>query len=210
MRITGGIHRSRALRAPRGEETRPTSDRVREALFSILEHKGVLDRARVLDLYAGTGALALEAISRGATTAVLVESSARALAAIRANVASLGASAQTRLIAGDVSRAVHRIAAEGPFDLVMADPPWALVQDGTPQKVLSRLGDAGAFRNGALAILEHAVRDRAADIERVEGAEPIETRIYGDTALTFFKIGILRGAGSLTATLPSTDQSPTR
>src|ERR1700734_537317 len=102
MRITGGTHRSRAIRAPRGQATRPTSDRVREALFGILESAGGVRGGRVLALYAGTGALALEALSRGAARAVLVESSREALAAVRGNVASLDLADVARVLAADV------------------------------------------------------------------------------------------------------------
>src|SRR3984893_15924457 len=123
MRITGGIYRSRALHAPRGLATRPTSDRVREALFGILSAAGAVEGARVLDLYAGTGALALEALSRGASRAILVESSRNALAALRANVTSLGLEKRTWIAATDVGRAARRLADKGPFDLVFADPP---------------------------------------------------------------------------------------
>src|ERR1700723_2294722 len=98
MRITGGSLRSRAIRAPRGHSTRPTSDRVRESLFGILESAGRVEGARVLDLYAGTGALALEALSRGAARAVLVESSRDALAVVRGNVASLGMEERARVV----------------------------------------------------------------------------------------------------------------
>src|SRR5580698_8823990 len=115
MRITGGAFRSRALRAPRGQATRPTSDRVREALFGILSSAGALDGVRVLDLYAGTGALALEALSRGASDATLVEGAREALDAIRANVKSLAVEDRVRVVAGDVREAVRRL--RGPFDL---------------------------------------------------------------------------------------------
>src|ERR1700722_18144498 len=127
MRITGGTLRSRQLQAPRGASTRPTSDRVREALFGILGSAGALAGARVLDLYAGTGALTFEAISRGATRATVVESSREALVALRANVASLGLQAHVRVVAGSVHASLARIGRDGPFDLVLADPPWALV-----------------------------------------------------------------------------------
>src|SRR5437899_4832041 len=105
MRITGGEHRSRGLVAPRGHATRPTSDRVREALFAILgamQPMQSIEGARVLDLYAGTGALALEALSRGASCAVMVERGREALDAIRANVAALGVAAVARVVAAPV------------------------------------------------------------------------------------------------------------
>src|SRR5690348_2464764 len=109
MRITGGTFRSRALRAPRGQATRPTSDRVREGLFGILVSAGVVEGARVLDLYAGTGALALEALSRGALRVTLVESARPALDAIADNVAALGVRDRAHVISVDVRRAVSRL-----------------------------------------------------------------------------------------------------
>jgi 16S rRNA (guanine966-N2)-methyltransferase len=186
VRITGGMFRSRQLRAPRGASTRPTSDRVREALFGILESAGALRGANVLDLYAGTGALALEALSRGAAHATLVESSREALAALRANVAALGQHAQTRIVAGDVRPSVPRLTQR--FDLVLADPPWALVDEGQPQRVLAKLAQSGGLADHATVVLEHAARTAPSD---VEGLIVVETRRYGDTALTFYKPAIL-------------------
>jgi 16S rRNA (guanine966-N2)-methyltransferase len=196
MRITGGTYRSRALRAPKGQATRPTTDRVREALFGILASGGAgaadgaggIEGARVLDLYAGTGALALEALSRGAATAVLVESSRDALAALRANVASLGLEERAKIVAGDVARALGRVAASGPFDLVFADPPWALVDAGPPAAALSELAGAGGIAEDARVVLEHSARTLPFD---VHGLVRLDTRRYGDTALTFYKPAIL-------------------
>jgi len=188
MRITGGTHRSRPLRAPRGDRTRPTSDRVREALFAILESTGAVADARVLDLYAGTGALALEALSRGARSALLVESSREAVRAARANVAALSLDDRAVLVAVDASRAVRRVASAGPFDLVLADPPWALVGAGEPGRVLSELADAGALAVGARVVLEHSARTPAPEIARLARQD---TRRYGDTSITFYKPAIL-------------------
>src|SRR5689334_16825570 len=126
MRITGGRWRSRALQAPRGMTTRPTSDRVREALFSMLVSDGLLgdeDGPRVLDLYSGSGALAFEALSRGASSAVLVEQGRDALAAIRDNARSLEAEGLVRVVAGKVDRVLEKL--EGPFGIVFVDPPYA-------------------------------------------------------------------------------------
>jgi 16S rRNA (guanine966-N2)-methyltransferase len=191
MRITGGVHRSRTLVAPKGRATRPTSDRVREALFGILNSAGVVEGARVLDLYAGTGALALEALSRGAASAVLVESAREALAALRANIAALRLEAQARVVAIDLARGAPRVAREAgvaAFDLVFADPPWALVDAGEARRVLSELAGSGAFAAGAWVVLEHASRTEPQDIE---GLVRSSTRTYGDSALTFYKTGIL-------------------
>jgi 16S rRNA (guanine966-N2)-methyltransferase len=191
MRITGGTLRSRALRAPRGQATRPTSDRVREALFGILSSAGALDGACVLDLYAGTGALALEALSRGAARAVLVESSREALAAVRANVEGLGLAGRAEIVAADVRAAQRRIARGGPFDLVLADPPWALVESGDAPRALADLVAAGALAPGALVVLEHSARTAPAELEGA-GLVLDQTRRYGDTALAFYKPAILR------------------
>ena len=139
MRITGGTFRSRPLRAPRGDRTRPTSDRVREALFSILGAHRSLAGARVLDLYAGTGALALEALSRGAAHATVVESGAEAVAALRANVHSLGLADSVRIVTTPVERAAARPSStDAPFDLVFADPPYALVRSGKVVRAMAR------------------------------------------------------------------------
>jgi 16S rRNA (guanine966-N2)-methyltransferase len=188
MRITGGSLRSRALRAPRGQATRPTSDRVREALFGILTSAHVLEGARVLDLYAGTGALALEALSRGADRAVLVESSREALVATRGNVTSLGMEARAQVLACDVRDAARRLARLGPFDVVFADPPWAMVDSGEAPRVLADMVAASLLTPEALVVLEHAARTPSPD---VTGLTSTQTRRYGDTALTFYKPAIL-------------------
>ena len=188
MRITGGTLRSRALKAPKGQATRPTTDRVREALFGILASAGVIEGARVLDLYAGTGALALEALSRGAASAVLVESARDALTALRANVAALGLEDRARVVAGDVAKAIRRLPDAGPFDLVFADPPWAMVDEGHSAVVLSSLARSAGIATDGRVVLEHSSRTPPFD---VDGLVRLETRKYGDTALTFYKPAIL-------------------
>jgi 16S rRNA (guanine966-N2)-methyltransferase len=188
MRITGGTLRSRAIRAPRGQATRPTSDRVREALFGILESAGLVRGARVLDLYAGTGALALEALSRGAERAVLVESSREALAAARDNVASLDLGDRARVLAADVRDAVRRLEGEAPFDVVFADPPWALVDAGDAVRVLAQLSRSPLLAGDGLVVLEHSSRGAP---PAIEGLATQQTRRYGDASLTFYKPAIL-------------------
>jgi 16S rRNA (guanine(966)-N(2))-methyltransferase RsmD len=188
MRITGGTYRSRALRAPKGPATRPTTDRVREALFGILVSAGEVAGARVLDLYAGTGALALEALSRGAATAVLVESGREAIVALRSNVAALGLEDRAQIVAGDVAQVVRRLARSGPFDLVLADPPWAMVDDGDATVAISALVQAGGIGQDSRVVLEHSARTAPPE---VDGLVRLDTRRYGDTALTFYKPAIL-------------------
>jgi len=191
MRITGGTFASRALRAPRGQATRPTSDRVREALFGILSSAGAIAGARVLDLYAGTGALSLEALSRGAARAVVVESSRPALEAIRANVAALGLNERVRIVASDVRVAVARVARDGPFDLLFLDPPWALVDSGEALDVVRALAAAGAVADAGTVVLEHAARSADTVPPDLNGLTREQTRRYGDTALAFYKPAIL-------------------
>jgi 16S rRNA (guanine966-N2)-methyltransferase len=188
MRITGGTLRSRALKAPKGQATRPTTDRVREALFGILTSAGGLEGARVLDLYAGTGALGLEALSRGAAAAILVESAREALAVLRANVAALGLEDRAQIMVGDAAQATRRLPRGGPFDLVFADPPWAMVDAGHPAGVLSDLVRSGAIAMDGRVVLEHSARTPPFDID---GLVRLDTRRYGDTALTFYKPAIL-------------------
>jgi 16S rRNA (guanine966-N2)-methyltransferase len=161
---------------------------VREALFGILESAGVVRGARVLDLYAGTGALALEALSRGAARAILVESSREALSAARANVASLDLGDRARVLAADAGDAVRRLEGEAPFDVVLADPPWALVYTGDALRVLARLARSPLLSEDALVILEHSGRTPTPEIE---GLSNQQVRRYGDTALTFYKPAIL-------------------
>lgn len=174
MRVIAGRLGGRRLVAPRGLATRPTTDRVREALFSAL---GPLGGASVLDLYAGTGALGIEAISRGAQRAVFVESARPALTALRENLAALDLGAVTRVLAQPVARPLPPGA--GPFDLVFADPPYAALAEIPP--LLAAL--APALAPGARVVLEHASRDAA---PALAGLAARPTRVYGDTAITLY------------------------
>ncbi len=142
MRIVAGTWRGRTLAAPPGEATRPTADRVRQALFDILLHapwggREAIDGVRVLDAFAGTGALGLEALSRGAAHATFIERDHAAIAVLRANVAALGAEDRTRVIAGDVLAPPR---AEAPCGLVFLDPPYG---NGALPPAPSRKGSRG-------------------------------------------------------------------
>ncbi len=160
--------------APSG--VRPTSDRVREALFARLP---ALEGARVLDLYAGTGALGIEAVSRGASHVVFVERSARAVAALRANVSNLGLATAHRILRGDAVAIVRRLGAVGEqFDLVLVDPPY---DSRELARALGAVADAGVLAQGALVVAE---RPRRHTLPTTPGLAAVDERRYGDTMIT--------------------------
>ena len=193
VRITGGVYRSRRLLAPPGNATRPTSDRVREALFSILAAEGDISGALVLDLYAGTGALALEALSRGAAHATLVERDRSALGAIARNIEALGVGASARVVASPVERALRTLAGSPPFDFVFADPPYALVASGETSRALERAVTARLIAPKTRVVLEHASADAPPQI----GALVLDvSRRYGDTTLSLYRL-LKSGGGGL-------------
>jgi 16S rRNA (guanine966-N2)-methyltransferase len=174
VRVVAGRFGGRRLRAPRGRETRPTSDRVREALFSML---GPLDGARVLDLYAGSGALAIEALSRGAATATLVERDARAVAVIRANLEALAlGSDEAPVVHGAADAALRDASRRGDtYDLVLLDPPY---RDATALgRELSRALPAVLAPNARVV----AESDRRAPLDL--DLPVIRERRYGDTLI---------------------------
>jgi 16S rRNA (guanine966-N2)-methyltransferase len=178
-RIIAGSAGGRRIETPRGEATRPTSDRVREGLFGALDARGVLAGATVLDLFAGSGALGLEAASRGATEVVLVDSSRQAAEVARRNAAELGLSG-VRVVQAPVLRylAVRR-PGEPPVDLALLDPPYALAEEALAQ-VLRAL-DAGHLTPGAVVVVE---RDARSPQPRwPEGWTGHGARRYGDTAV---------------------------
>lgn len=179
MRVIAGRLGGRRLVAPRGAATRPTADRVREALFSAL---GDVSDVAACDLYAGTGALGIEALSRGARRAVFVESARPALAVLRDNLAALGLQELALVIPLPVERALDRLAAEGPFDLVFLDPPYAALAQAAA--AAARLaGPLGLLAPGGRLVLEHASRDPAPAVGLLACAA---TRTYGDTALSIY------------------------
>jgi len=181
VRVIAGSARGRRLVAPSGPGTRPTADRVKEALFSSL---GELRDAVVLDLYAGSGALAIEALSRGAARAVLVEQDRRALEAIERNLAATGLAGAVEVVRADVAR-YCREPRGGPFDLVLVDAPY----DEPQQALFACLADlaaAGALPEDALVVVE---RDRRADDPDPPGWLARErARSYGDTVLRYFRV----------------------
>lgn len=168
-RIIAGQWGGRQLRTPRGDSTRPTSDRVREALFSSVSAElGGFEDLRVLDLFAGSGALGLEALSRGAEHATLVEHDRRTADVIRANAKDLGASATVRAMKVDVFLA----GGEGPYDLVFADPPYAQAIEATLVALVPHLAD------DALVIVERSSRTPFA---WPDGYDALRDKKYGET-----------------------------
>jgi 16S rRNA (guanine966-N2)-methyltransferase len=180
-RIVAGVYGGRRLATPAGRDTRPTSDRVREALFSTLETMTGLRGARVADLYAGSGAVGLEAVSRGAAGAVLVESDARAARAVRENIRLLGAGNRVRLVVARVERVVAA-PPEAPFDVVFADPPYALPEQEL-HRVLRGLVDNGWLADDAVMIVERSAR--TAPVTWVDGVTGGPGRRYGETVLWY-------------------------
>ena len=181
-RIVAGTAGGRRLKVP-PKGTRPTSERVREALFNALETAGELDGAHVLDLYAGSGALGLEALSRGAADALFVEADRRAVDVLRGNVAALGLGGTVR--AGQVETVVAAPAPR-PYDLVLADPPYA-VDAAALGKVLASLASGGWLGSSALVVVERAARDGEPDWPA--GFEPSRAKKYGDTAVFWADYG---------------------
>ena len=183
MRIVSGEFRGRALVAPPAEGTRPTSDRARQAVFNILEHapwSPGLQRRRVIDLFAGSGALALEALSRGAAYALLVETDEAARGAIRQNIEKLDLFGRTRVHRRDATDLGRKPAGDGaPFDLAFLDPPYA---KGLGEKALAGLAGGGWLASGAIVVFERGVSEP--DLE-APGYEVLDSRAYGAARVWF-------------------------
>jgi 16S rRNA (guanine966-N2)-methyltransferase len=178
MRIVGGRLRGRALAAPKSQAVRPTADRLREALFNILAHAygDPVAGARVLDLFAGTGALGLEALSRGAQFALFVDDGAEARALIRENVAALGLGGVSKIFRRDATRlgAAHPLE---PFTLAFLDPPYG---QGLAEQALASARAGSWLAGGALIVVEEAAK---AGFAAPDGFAELERRGYDDTAL---------------------------
>jgi 16S rRNA (guanine966-N2)-methyltransferase len=183
MRVVAGAYGGRRLRAPRGRDTRPTSDRVREALFSTLG--GEVTGAHVLDLFAGSGALGIEALSRGAASAVFVERDPATAAVLRANLTDLGITAITWV--GDAARFVRELpdAALPPFDVVLCDPPYKLSSDELAM-LLGDLARSGHLSASAIVVAERARHGEALTFPEQE-LHVADVRTYGDTVLYYMR-----------------------
>ena len=199
MRITGGEFGGRNLKVPKTDAIRPTQDRVREALFNIIQCE--IAGADFLDLFAGSGAVGLEALSRGAKSVTFVERERRHLAVLKENLESLGSSRvetgaarpmatlnDTTVVAADAYRWIERYAGPG-FTIGFADPPYALGEEKGYASVLATLAERGVIRPGGLFIAEMTAVQKA---EETPGWELIRDRTYGKTRLCIWRKG-LRG-----------------
>jgi 16S rRNA (guanine966-N2)-methyltransferase len=184
LRIVGGELRGRTLKAPAGEATRPTSDRARQAVFNILEHASWSDGVegrRVVDPFAGSGALGLEAVSRGAGACLFVDRAEPALAAVRANVEALGVGDRCRLLKADATRLPRRLDSEAPFDLVLLDPPYG---KGLGEMALASLRGEGWLAPDAVVAFERGADEPAL---QVPGFEVLDERRYGAARVWFLR-----------------------
>ena len=181
MRVVGGRLGGRRLRPVPGRDTRPTSDRVREALFAVLG--GRVEGARVLDLFAGAGGVGLEALSRGAAHATFVESDARAVAALRDNVEALGVGGLVRVRRADVLRELAALYRDGErFDVVFLDPPY---DTGLVETTLEVLGGGGLLLAEGLVIAQHFTK--RAPAATLGALAAFRSRRFGETTLTFYR-----------------------
>ena len=193
MRVIAGKFRSRQLKSLKGMALRPTSDRLRETLFNVIADR--VEGSRFLDVFAGTGAVGIEALSRGAREAVFIENHAPAVALIEKNLDSLGLRAEARVLAVDAARGLQRLAAEAAakrnYDIAFLDPPYAAVEDY--RRVLSFLGTSRLLAEDSLVIAEHQRKlelpETAGNLDRVRMLR------QGDAALSFYRCTIRRLPG---------------
>jgi 16S rRNA (guanine966-N2)-methyltransferase len=180
VRVVGGTLRGRPLSTPKTDAIRPTTDRTREAVFNVIAHRygDLLDGGRVLDLFAGTGALGLEALSRGASYGVFIEESAEGRGLIRTNVEAFGLSGRTKIFRRDATR-LGEAGTLQPFDIIFADPPYA---KGLGEKALTAALEGGWLKPGALCIVEESA---ATPFQPPAGFTLEDRRDYGDTSVAF-------------------------
>ncbi len=156
MRITGGVFRGRTIPSPTGEGTRPTTDSMRERLFSVLTHHSAIEGARVLDLFAGTGALGYEALSRGATHVVFVDSNSTVCKTLRATAITFGVSDAVTILRADSFSALTVALPESPFNLVFSDAPYANL---VANRLLTALGASEHLQASAVVCIEHGTQE---------------------------------------------------
>jgi 16S rRNA (guanine966-N2)-methyltransferase len=181
MRVVGGKHKGRRLAAPQSRDIRPTSDRTREALFNVLTHGGEpeLEGARVLDLFAGTGALGIEALSRGGAFCLFVDQQPDARALIRRNIEELGLTGVSKVWRRDATR-LGSPAQMPPFDFIFADPPYG---KGLGEQALQGALADGWAHDEALFVLEEKA---SAEIGDIDGLRQVDKRTWGDTCVRFY------------------------
>ena len=189
MRIVAGRHRGRRIGAPPGDAVRPTSDRAREAVFNILAHGGfgaggasIVAGAVVLDAFCGTGAMGLEALSRGAARAVFIDNEPQSLVAVRANIAALREQATARVIAADATRPPPRPKDLPPATLAFFDPPYAEALAGA---ALAAFAEGGWLAPGTICVVEEAAR--APDLAPPAGFTGLQSRRYGAARITLLR-----------------------
>lgn len=182
MRIVGGRLKGRTLKGPTSAHTRPTSDRLRESLFNVLAHAygDPCAGARVLDLFAGTGALGIEALSRGAAFALFVEEAAEARGLIRDNVEALGLTGATKIFRRDATR-LGPMGPGAPYGLVFCDPPYG---KGLAERALAGAAEGGWLAEGALLVVE----ERTGAFAPPDGFHALERRAYDESELTFLEL----------------------
>lgn len=185
MRVAGGEWRGRVLKAPEGRDTRPTQDRTREAIGSMVEAAFGLDLTgrSVLDAFAGSGAVGIELLSRGAEQATFIEQDKKALAALKGNLATLGAGSSAHVVAGDAEARAKRRLPGAPFDVVYLDPPYALDPD-LSASVLEALAETGQLTDDVLVVHQ---RDLTATPLCVDGFELYRTKKHGGSALELLR-----------------------
>ena len=182
MRIVGGRLKGRVLRAPASRDIRPTSERLRESIFDILEHRfaGSVEDARVVDLFAGSGGLGIEALSRGAQSVLFVDNGSEARALLRANVEALALGGVTRIWRADAAK-LGDAPTSAPFTLAFLDPPYGR---NLAPPALAALAREGWLSPGALVVVEE---EAGAEIEPVAGLALEDDRVYGDTRLRIYR-----------------------
>ena len=179
MRIISGTSRGRKLVTPKGHSLRPTSDRVKESIFSILGEE--VEGKFVLDLFAGTGNLGIEALSRGAKKAIFVEKGRQALRLIQRNVAQVGLEGQVEIIPRDANRAIGILKGKGEiFDLILMDPPY---EKGLIKRTLIKLNSHPIYHTDSILVIEHDRREPLPDL--LEGWNLVRERRLGDTVISF-------------------------
>jgi len=178
LKITGGELRGRVIKAPPGLGTRPTAAKMRQALFNILGP--AVDRARVADVFAGSGALGLEALSRGAAWCVFVEKSPAVARLLRGNLEALGLGKRGRVLAIGLSAAAKELSQEGPFDLILADPPY---DKGLVSELLRITAQRRLLAPGGRLAVEHAPNEQT---PAPAGLTEVDLRRYGQSELSFY------------------------